>query len=68
LQGDDPKQIRIYFELESRPVWAPSHGADIDDVWVEFEMKPNDMIAAATSLENDLKKFPRRAWPQSKRR
>jgi len=55
-----PKKIRAYFELESRPSWAQSDGAGMDDLWVEFELKSNELFAAADSLENDLQKFPRR--------
>ena len=41
------KKIRIYFELESRPEWAPADGGGIEDVriydgaWLEYEAVEN---------------------------
>lgn len=63
-----PKKIRAYFEWESRPNWAPSDGAGMDDLWVEFELKFSDLLAAADSLEHDLQKFQRREFLHHKAR
>ena len=52
--------LRIYFELESRPNWAPSDVAGMDDLWADFEVTPRDLKAAADSLRRNLENFPER--------
>jgi hypothetical protein len=55
------KHLRIYFELECRPSWAPSDGVAMNDLWAEFEVTSDELKQAATSLRNQLKQFPVRA-------
>ena len=54
------KKLRIYFELESRPSWASTDGAGINDLWAEFEIDAEALRKAAASLREDLKHFPTR--------
>ncbi len=50
------KKIRIYFSLESKPSWALKN----DDLWADFEVATDDLEKAATSLREDLTRFPTR--------
>lgn len=58
LMQSEPKTLRVYFELESRPPWAPSDGAGMDDLFAEFAVNPDDLRDAASALREDLKRFP----------
>ncbi len=58
LIEEEPKKLRVYFELESRPGWAPYDGAGMNDLWAEFEINAEEIRAAAASLREDLKRFP----------
>jgi len=58
LNGDKAKTLRVYFELESRPSWAPSDGAGMDDLWAEFAVNPKELKDAAAALRDDLSQFP----------
>ena len=60
LLEEEPKRLRVYFELESRPSWAPFDGAGMDDLWAEFEINAEELREAAASLGEDLKQFPTR--------
>jgi hypothetical protein len=53
--------LRVYFELESRPAWAPSTSVGELDLWIDFHLGENDLGAAAKSLRNGLAKYPQRA-------
>ncbi len=50
------KKLRIYFELESKPSWAQED----DTLWADFEVDADDLRKAATSLREDLMRFPTR--------
>jgi hypothetical protein len=54
------KVLRIYFELELRPSWAPYTGI-MQDLWVEFQVSKLDLQQAALSLWEQLSKYPQRA-------
>jgi hypothetical protein len=58
ITQSEAKTLRVYFELESRPPWAPSDGAGMDDLFAEFAVNPDDLRDAASSLREDLKRFP----------
>lgn len=60
LQGANPQTVRVYFELESRPSWAPSDGAGMDDLWAEFPIDLTELKTAAASLREYLTQFPTR--------
>ena len=60
LLNETEWKLRVYFELECRPNWAPADGAGMDDLWVEFKPQPRDLLAAAASLMEDLDKFRQR--------
>ena len=48
------RRLRLYFELESRPPWAPSNVAGEQDLWVEFPLGAVDLLEAARSLREQL--------------
>jgi hypothetical protein len=50
----------VYFELESRPPWAPSTVAGEEDVWVEFALPEVDLAEAASALRTQLMRHPQR--------
>lgn len=50
--------IKIWFELEVRPKWAPFDGADTMDLFIEIPNDPNQLKAASESLLEQLVKFP----------
>ena len=50
------KKLKIYFDLESKPSWAPQD----DTLWADFEVEADDLRKAATSLREDMKHFPTR--------
>jgi hypothetical protein len=52
--------LRVYFELESRPPWAPSNAAPEDDLWLSFPIDAEMLLAAAGSLRDQLQRYPRR--------
>ncbi len=56
----EPKKLKVYFELESRPSWAPYDSAGMEDLWAEFEINKEELREAAASLQEDLKQFPTR--------
>ena len=58
LTESEPKMLRVYFELESRPPWAHTDGAGMDDLFAELAVSPHDLRDAASSLREDLKRFP----------
>src|SRR5438128_6537496 len=58
LSEGETKRLRVYFELESRPAWAPYDGAGMDDLWAELIVKPEELRQAAASLRDDLNRFP----------
>jgi hypothetical protein len=58
LSGEGSRNLRVYFELESRPSWAPSDGAGMDDLWAEFRIDPTELKTAAASLREYIVKFP----------
>ena len=51
-------QLRVYFELESRPAWAAAAVADMEDLWVDLDADTTDLQAAAAALRAALEKFP----------
>lgn len=52
--------LRVYFDLESRPKWAPVDGAGNDDLYVEFPLEEIDLAGAAAILRKQLQAFPQR--------
>jgi hypothetical protein len=63
LVGDETgeRTLRIYFELELRPSWAPSKYASQEDLWVEFPLTAIDISSATKSLRTQLQRYPQRA-------
>jgi hypothetical protein len=58
--GGEPVRLRAWFELESRPEWAPAAEAGEHDLCVELDVDPDDVRAAAASLRSQLGRFPSR--------
>ncbi len=55
---DDRSRMRVYFELECRPSWAPSDGAGMNDLWVDLNANAQELRNGAASLRADLEQFP----------
>jgi hypothetical protein len=53
------RKLRAYFELESRPPWARRDGL-FDDLFVDFDVDPVALRAAASDLRQQLRRFPER--------
>ena len=52
-------QLRICFELENRPPWAPTIRGG-RDLCVDLDVSRADAVAASASLRGDVRRFPRR--------
>jgi hypothetical protein len=52
-------RLQAHFELENRPSWAPRRGIR-RDLWVELLVTPDDLRSAASSLRENLAKYPYR--------
>ncbi len=52
-------RLRICFELENRPPWAPTVRGG-RDLCVALDVSRADVIVAAASLRSDVRRFPRR--------
>ena len=53
--------MRVYFELEARPSWAPCDGAGMEDVFIDFELRPGLLNEASSSLRQQVQKYPVRS-------
>ncbi len=42
----DSTIIRVFFELEARPPWAPANFVGLEDVWVNLHVSDKDLKAA----------------------
>lgn len=63
VRTQDPgtRVLRVYFELELRPKWAPYDGAPEEDLFLDFPVEPAQLSAAAGSLRAQLTRYPQRA-------
>jgi hypothetical protein len=62
LENDKYTQIlRVYFETEFRPDWAPWDEGIMQDLWLDFPLVKLDLDAAVQSLHNQRLKYPPRA-------
>jgi len=52
--------VRVYFDLELRPTWASSNGAEMEDLFLEFPADAAQLSAAAQSLREQLARYPQR--------
>jgi hypothetical protein len=52
--------LRVYFELELRPKWAPYDGAPEEDLFLDLPAQPTQLTAAAESLRTQLARYPQR--------
>jgi hypothetical protein len=62
-RSGDNLTLRVWFELESRPTWAPSDVAGDRDLWVDLDVGSDDVRRAAHDLRDQLHGFPPRAAP-----
>jgi hypothetical protein len=60
INGESGPTLRVYFEVEARPSWAPTRRAGSEDLWVEFPLSEIDLASAAESLRQQLEQFPQR--------
>ncbi len=52
-------ELRICFELENRPPWAPTVGGG-RDLCVDLDVSRAEAMTAAADLRADVRRFPRR--------
>ena len=57
---DGNRFVRVYFELELRPTWAPFDGAPMEDLYLDFPAEPSQLTKAAQSLREQLAHYPQR--------
>jgi hypothetical protein len=57
----DTVALRIWFELESRPPWSPSNAAGERDLWIDLDVRREEVQRAAADLRMQLQEFPPRA-------
>lgn len=57
----DRAEMRAYFEMESRPPWAPAGGSVLRDLRVTLTPTREEIAAAAADLRRGLASFPARA-------
>jgi hypothetical protein len=55
------RKLRVQFDLELRPSWAPVQAAGAGDLWVEFDVSELNLRAAAADLRGQLERYPPRA-------
>jgi len=60
-ESGDNMTLRVWFELESRPIWAPAKAADARDLWVDLEVPRRSARRSASELRHHLQEFPPRA-------
>jgi hypothetical protein len=53
-------RIRVWFELESRPRWAPRDAVDDRDFCVDLTLRSSEVERAAVELGKQLERFPPR--------
>lgn len=56
--------LRVGFGLEFRPPWAKRNQVDVQDFLFDFEVTPEDLKSAASSLAAELEPFPTRWNPR----
>ena len=54
LTNDELARIRVWFELEARPSWAPSDKVPMDDLWLDLDVSRDDVAAASDVLAGEL--------------
>jgi hypothetical protein len=59
-EADEHRFVRVYFELELRPSWAPFNGVPMDDLFLDFPAEPSQLAEAARSLREQLAHYPQR--------
>lgn len=57
-QSSTSRKLRVYFELESRPSWAPMQHFPDTDLWAELEGGPDELRDWAADLRQQLIGFP----------
>lgn len=62
----DPICLRVYFELECRPGWAPWQPAGARDIWAELALSADDLRQWAADLREQLGRFPPRGGVERK--
>lgn len=60
-ESGESMTLRVWFELESRPIWAPAKAADARDLWVDLEVPRRSARRSASELRHHLQEFPPRA-------
>ena len=61
FQITDENKLRIYFELESRPSWAPCDEAGMKDMFLDLELNQEMLMTAIDVWKTQLSAYPVRA-------
>ena len=54
LTEGEPVRIRVWFEGEARPEWAPYETWDEEDLWLDLSLARAEIAAAAETLADEL--------------
>lgn len=54
LANSDGARIRVWFEGEVRPSWAPYENWSMGDLWLDLELPRDDVRTATESLAGEL--------------
>jgi len=60
LTDDEQVRIRVWFEGEARPEWAPYETWDEEDLWLDLSLERAEIAAAAESLADELTRIEAR--------
>jgi len=61
LTSEPGRVLRVYFELESRPNWAETDGAGMEDLWIDVPFDNEAFHDAADAIADDCKRYSQRA-------
>jgi hypothetical protein len=54
LRNPEPAVIRVWFEGEVRPSWAPYEHWSMEDLWLDLEVPREQVRQAADALAHEL--------------
>ena len=61
VESPEGGSLRVYFELEARPPWAPSDVVEDEQCSIDFRLSEFELRRAAASLRDQLTNYPQRA-------
>jgi len=61
LESPAGTRLRVYFELEARPPWAPFDVGDEGQCWIDLPVSTSELRLAGAALRDQLTVYPQRA-------